>query len=162
MSEYIELFKFVIRETTNTIALLGSWTLKAIVVLLAIAIPFILVLTFFSMVLILIARIIDAFTPDKTRPGDIVKYKVKGKYGFDDEDNTQGDLPVAKMYYTHTNTKGVKYYLNKKDVELRGGKLQTIYYFSRDLRPEACLMPDGYHVFENPRNGFLTVRREDV
>lgn len=65
------------------------------------------------------------------------------------------------MSYTHTNTKGVEYHLNKKDVALRGGKLQTIYYFSKDHRDEtACELPAGYAVGENPRNGFLTVKRE--
>ncbi len=65
------------------------------------------------------------------------------------------------MGYTHTNSKGVKYYLNSKEVTLRGGKMQTIYYFSKDERPEACELPDGMTVNENPRNGFLTVKRTD-
>lgn len=63
------------------------------------------------------------------------------------------------MAYKHTNSKGVTYYLNSKDVTLRGGKLQTIYYFSKDERPEACELPGGYVVTENPRNGFLTVKK---
>ncbi len=63
------------------------------------------------------------------------------------------------MGYKHENSKGVTYYLNSKDVTLRGGKLQTIYYFSKDDRPEACELPDGKVVTENPRNGFLTVKK---
>ena len=63
------------------------------------------------------------------------------------------------MAYQHTNSKGVTYHLNKKDVTLRGGKLQTIYYFSKDSRPEATDLPEGYEVNENPRNGFLTIKR---
>ncbi len=64
------------------------------------------------------------------------------------------------MAYSHTNSKGVKYYLNSKEVTLRGGKLQTIYYFSKDERPEAVAsIPTGFVVNENPRNGFLTVKR---
>lgn len=65
------------------------------------------------------------------------------------------------MAYKHTNSKGVTYYLNCKEVTLRGGKLQTIYYFSKDERPEACDLPDGYSVNENPRNGFLTIKRDN-
>ena len=66
------------------------------------------------------------------------------------------------MAYSHTNSKGVTYYLHKKDVTLRGGKQQTIYYFAKDERPEAIdALPDGYGVVENPRNGFLTLKRED-
>jgi hypothetical protein len=64
------------------------------------------------------------------------------------------------MAYKHTNSKGVTYYLNSKDVVLRGGKQQTIYYFSKDERPEATDLPDGMEVNENPRNGFLTVKRK--
>jgi hypothetical protein len=63
------------------------------------------------------------------------------------------------MGYNHTNSKGVTYYLNSKKVTLRGGKEQTIYYFSKDQRPEATELPSGYVVKENPRNGFLTVSR---
>ncbi len=64
------------------------------------------------------------------------------------------------MAYKHTNSKGVTYYLNSKDVVLRGGKNQTIYYFSKDERADtACDLPSGFSVNENPRNGFLTVKR---
>ncbi len=62
--------------------------------------------------------------------------------------------------YTHTNSKGVTYYLNSKEVTLRGGRLQVIYYFTKDLRQEtACGLPEGRVVNENPRNGFLTVKK---
>jgi hypothetical protein len=64
------------------------------------------------------------------------------------------------MAYKHTNSKGVTYYLNSKMVTLRGGKEQKIFYFSKDQRPEATDLPDGYNVKENPRNGFLTVSRK--
>lgn len=64
------------------------------------------------------------------------------------------------MAYKHTNSKGVTYYLNSKEVTLRGGKKQTIYYFSKDQRPEAVnAVPAGMMVDENQRNGFLTVKR---
>ncbi|HSH55936.1 MAG TPA: hypothetical protein VK983_03860 [Candidatus Limnocylindrales bacterium] len=61
------------------------------------------------------------------------------------------------MAYKHTNSKGVTYYLNSKKVTLRGGKEQSIYYFSKEERPEAVDLPDTKVVKENPRNGFLTV-----
>jgi hypothetical protein len=64
------------------------------------------------------------------------------------------------MAYKHTNSKGVTYYLNCKDVTLRGGKVQRIYYFSKDDRAETGTdLPSGFVVNENPRNGFLTVKR---
>lgn len=65
------------------------------------------------------------------------------------------------MAYNHTNSKGVTYFLNSKAVTLRGGKKQTIYYFSKDERPETVNeLPAGYAVNENPRNGFLTLKRK--
>ncbi len=69
----------------------------------------------------------------------------------------EGDLIMAG--YTHQNSKGVTYHLNSKLVVLRGGKEQRIYYFSKDDRPEATDLPAGFVVNENPRNGFLTVKR---
>jgi len=64
------------------------------------------------------------------------------------------------MAYKHTNSKGITYYLNSKEVTLRGGKKQVIYYFSKDERPEtAAELPAGFEVNENMRNGFLTVKR---
>ena len=65
------------------------------------------------------------------------------------------------MAYSHTNSKGVTYYLHTKEVTLRGGKQQRIYYFAKDTRPADALddLPSGYQVVENPRNGFLTLKR---
>lgn len=65
------------------------------------------------------------------------------------------------MAYSHTNSKGVTYYLHSKDVTLRGGKQQRIYYFTKDVRPAEAVdeLPAGYQVVENPRNGFLTLKR---
>jgi hypothetical protein len=62
--------------------------------------------------------------------------------------------------YTQTNSKGVTYHLNSKTVTLKGGKQQTIYYFSKDDRPEASELPADRKVNENPRNGFLTVSKK--
>lgn len=65
------------------------------------------------------------------------------------------------MAYTQTNSKGVTYYLNSKEVTLRGGKVQRIYYFSRDQRPEAVdALPEGMTVSENQKNGFMTLKRK--
>jgi hypothetical protein len=63
--------------------------------------------------------------------------------------------------YTHTNSKGVTYYLHSKNVVLRGGKEQRIYFFAKDERPDDAVseLPEGYGVQENPRNGFLTLKK---
>lgn len=65
------------------------------------------------------------------------------------------------MAYKHTNSKGVTYYLNSKSVTLRGGKTQTIYYFSKDERRDTATdLPSDRTVEENPRNGFLTLKKK--
>ncbi len=67
------------------------------------------------------------------------------------------------MAYSHVNSKGVTYYLHKMDVTLRGGKEQTIYFFTKDKdhpKGEACDLPEGGIVKENKANGFLVVSRK--
>ena len=70
----------------------------------------------------------------------------------------EGGIPMA---YSHTNSKGVTYYLHSKEVTLRGGKLQRIYYFAKDVRPDDAVdaLPENHEVIENPRNGFLVLKR---
>lgn len=63
--------------------------------------------------------------------------------------------------YQHVNSKGVTYFLNAKNVTLRGGHERVIYYFSKDERADtASALPGGMKVIENPRNGFLTLKKE--
>lgn len=63
--------------------------------------------------------------------------------------------------YQHVNSKGVTYFLNAKNVTLRGGHERVIYYFSKDERADtASTLPGGMKVIENPRNGFLTLKKE--
>ena len=63
--------------------------------------------------------------------------------------------------YSHTNSKGVTYFLHSKMVVLRGGKEQRIYFFAKEERPADAVsdLPEGYMVVENPRNGFLTLKK---
>ena len=67
------------------------------------------------------------------------------------------------MAYSHTNSKGVTYYLHKSEVSLRGGNPQTIYFFSKNEKNgkgEPCDLPEDRIVKENPRNGFLTAAKK--
>ena len=67
------------------------------------------------------------------------------------------------MAYSHTNSKGVTYYLHKSEVSLRGGKPQTIYFFSKNEKNgkgEPCDLAEDRIVKENPRNGFLTAAKK--
>ena len=65
------------------------------------------------------------------------------------------------MAYSQTNSKGQQYYLHMKDVTLKGGRLQRIYFFARDVREGACDgLPDGYISVENPRTGLLVLKKD--
>jgi hypothetical protein len=59
------------------------------------------------------------------------------------------------MAFTHQNSKGDTYYLHAKDVTLRNGRKQRIFYFARAEKPGESLgaVPDGYAVGENQRTG---------
>ncbi|MBI3983750.1 hypothetical protein HY346_00430 [Candidatus Microgenomates bacterium] len=63
--------------------------------------------------------------------------------------------------YSHTNSKGVTYFLHSKEVTLRGGRLQRIYWFAKqeDATNAVPEVPAGYSVVENDRNGFLALKR---
>ncbi|MFC2065002.1 hypothetical protein ACFLXB_07885 [Chloroflexota bacterium] len=54
------------------------------------------------------------------------------------------------MAYTHTNSKGKKYYLHSKVIVRPSGKNTTLYYFSGTLTPELALdaVPAGKTVVE--------------
>jgi hypothetical protein len=62
------------------------------------------------------------------------------------------------MAYSTTNSKGQTYYLHMKDVTLKGGRLQRIYFFARDVREGAVEeLPAGYGEKENPRTGLVVL-----
>ena len=67
------------------------------------------------------------------------------------------------MAYSHKNSKGITYYLHKSEVTLRGGKPQTIYFFTEtENNPKGTPvdLPEDRVVNENPRNGFLTLSKK--
>lgn len=56
---------------------------------------------------------------------------------------------------------GKNYILHSKDVELAGGRKQTIFYFSGEESKNALsALPAGYEVFENERTGLPMLRRK--
>jgi len=70
---------------------------------------------------------------------------------------------MGEKPYSHTNSKGVTYYLHNTTVTLRGGKEQTIYFFAKKERNEKgtpCALPEDRFVAENPRNGFLVIKKK--
>ena len=64
------------------------------------------------------------------------------------------------MAYEFTNSKGVKYYLHFKDVNLKGGRVQRIYFFARDVRAGSLDgVPAGYKVVETERTGMPILKK---
>jgi len=64
------------------------------------------------------------------------------------------------MAYEFTNSKGVKYYLHFRDVNLKGGRMQRIYFFARDVRSGALdSVPAGYKVVETKKTGMPILKK---
>ena len=63
------------------------------------------------------------------------------------------------MAYSYTNSKGKTYILHTKNIILKGGREQTIYYFAKEAKEGALdAVPDGYEVFES-KNGLPVLKR---
>ncbi|MDR0463316.1 MAG: hypothetical protein LBG64_03805 [Pseudomonadales bacterium] len=62
--------------------------------------------------------------------------------------------------FSYTNAKGQTYYLHTKDVTLKNGRKQTIYFFAREVRDGALNeVPAGYEVMETARTGMPVLKR---
>jgi len=61
--------------------------------------------------------------------------------------------------FVYTDTKGQDWYLHTKDVTLRNGRVQTIYFFARDEREGRCEKPDNMVVMETARTGMPVLKR---
>ena len=65
------------------------------------------------------------------------------------------------MACEHTNSKGNNYYLNSKDVTLKStGRVQTIYFFSKDSRSTGCDLPSNKQVIENSKTGLPMLKNK--
>jgi hypothetical protein len=64
--------------------------------------------------------------------------------------------------YAFTNSKGQTYYLHTKKVTLKNGRVQTIYYFARDVRPAEALpeVPADRAVVETKRTGMPVLKKK--
>ena len=65
------------------------------------------------------------------------------------------------MAYTH-KSKGKTYTLYTRQVELKGGREQRIYFFSSGTPKsgKAIDLPPGYKVVENPRTGLPFLKKK--
>lgn len=69
----------------------------------------------------------------------------------------QGEFPAGDgLAYSEAG-----YTLHKRDVVLKGGKRQTIYFFARSLPKSGTPseLPEGYVVDQNPRTGLPYLKR---
>lgn len=66
------------------------------------------------------------------------------------------------MAYKHTNSRGQDYYLHMRDVTLKGGRVQRIYFFAKKESEGAVDdLPAGYMVIENARTGLPILKKSD-
>ncbi|MBM4404951.1 MAG: hypothetical protein FJ039_02035 [Chloroflexi bacterium] len=63
-------------------------------------------------------------------------------------------------FSTVSKKSGKTYYLHSKNVTLKGGQKQTIYYFAGKAGPNALpSLPTGYKVVENDRTGLPLLKK---
>lgn len=63
------------------------------------------------------------------------------------------------MAYTHTNSRGQKYFLHAKPRTLKSGKKSYLYYFAKTEKEAAIdAVPAGYKVSET-KNGLPVLKR---
>ena len=64
------------------------------------------------------------------------------------------------MPYSTNNSRGQTYYLHGKNVILKNGRDQRIYYFAKTVRAEALdAIPAGYEVSENTQTGLPVLKK---
>ncbi len=62
--------------------------------------------------------------------------------------------------FSYTNKKGQTYYLHTRKVTLKNGRIQTIYFFARDIRDGSLpAVPAGYEVIETKRTGMPVLKK---
>ncbi len=62
--------------------------------------------------------------------------------------------------YSYTNKKGQTYFLHSKNVTLKNGRQQVIYFFAKTVREGAIeAIPEGMQVVETSRTGMPVLKR---
>lgn len=67
------------------------------------------------------------------------------------------------MAYSYKNSKGQTYFLHSREVTLRGGRQQRIYWFAKAVTEDRALdeVPEGYEVMESQRTGLPILRKKN-
>lgn len=67
------------------------------------------------------------------------------------------------MAYSYTNKKGQVYILHTREVTLKNGRKQRIYFFAREERDGALdAVPAGYVVVETSRTGMPVLKKAEA
>jgi hypothetical protein len=62
--------------------------------------------------------------------------------------------------FSYTNAKGQVYYLHTREVTLKNGRKQRIYFFAKDQRDGHLeAVPEGYEVMETQRTGMPVLKK---
>lgn len=62
--------------------------------------------------------------------------------------------------YSYVNGKGQTYYLHTREVTLKNGRVQRIYFFAREVRAGSLsAVPAGYKVVETKRTGMPVLKK---
>ena len=62
--------------------------------------------------------------------------------------------------FSYTNKKGQTYFLHTKEVTLKNGRKQRIYFFAREEREGSLeAVPEGYTVMETTRTGMPVLKK---
>jgi hypothetical protein len=65
------------------------------------------------------------------------------------------------MAFQFKNSRGSVYYLHHKNVTLKGGRKQIIYFFAKEIKPGALdAVPEAYKVIETPRTGMPILKKK--
>ncbi len=65
------------------------------------------------------------------------------------------------MAFQFKNSRGSIYYLHHKNVTLKGGRKQIIYFFAKEIKPGALdAVPEAYKVIETPRTGMPILKKK--
>ncbi|MHB8055150.1 MAG: hypothetical protein ACYDH3_07890 [Candidatus Aminicenantales bacterium] len=65
------------------------------------------------------------------------------------------------MAFEFKNSKGASYFLHSKNVTLKGGRKQMIYYFGKQIKEGALdAVPEGYQAVETPKTGMPILKKK--
>ena len=106
-----------------------------------------LIILFFIVILLGVLWYTGDFGVNKKVMPEPENKKSEGKKVF------TSNIDESFKAYSYVHTNGNTFYLHQKNIELFGGIIQTVFYFSKVVTDGACVLPKGKTVVENPKTG---------